>query len=125
MRLNNKGFILNEDWKDKIDKESLTLAESSLIPAWLLLAGYHGEFELLFTIPQNLKSIFLLKAKEINWQPVELGRVIKEAQIKIPIYGKLIEIDSTKIRNLTNSLDKGIDFYLKSLLAIDDKIKSS
>lgn len=125
MRLNNKGFELIKDWENKIDKESLELADSALIPAWLLLAGYHGEFELLFTIPQNLKDKFLLKAKEINWQPVEIGKVIKEVKIKIPIYGKLVEIDCAKIRNLNYNLYKGINFYLKSLLAMDYEIKSS
>jgi thiamine-monophosphate kinase len=125
MRLNKNGFRLDEFWKDKIDGKSLGLADSSSIPAWLLLAGYHGEFELLFTIPQNLQHKFLLKAEEINWHPVELGKVIKEAKIEIPVYSKMTEIDSTKIRNLANGLDRGIDFYLKSLLAMDEEIRSN
>jgi thiamine-monophosphate kinase len=124
MRLNKNGFRLNEYWENKIDRKSLELADSFSIPAWLLLAGCHGEFELLFTIPQNLQHEFLLKAKEINWDPVELGSVIKETKIEIPVYNKITEIDSTKIRNLTYSLDKGIEFYLKSLLAMDEKIRS-
>lgn len=123
MRLNNKGFELNVDWKDKIDKESVKLADSSSIPVWLLLAGHHGEFELLFTIPSKLENEFLLKAKEINWQPVELGKVIKTAEIKIPLYSKLVDIDSAKIRNLTSNLEKGMDLYLNSLMKIDEEIR--
>ena len=124
MRLNNLGFKLDKDWEDKIDKESYILANSSSIPIWLLLAGYHGEFELLFTIPENLENDFLIKASEINWQPVKLGRVIKESKIMIPLYGKLREMDSTRIRNLAFNLDSGVESYLKSLMAIDDEMRS-
>ena len=123
MRLNNKGFLLNDDWETKIEKDSLKLADSSSIPHWLLLAGYHGEFELLFTIPKLLENEFLIKAKEINWTPVKLGIVIKEPKIKIPFYGKIAEIDSSKIRNLSSQLESGIDLYLKSLLTIDKEIR--
>jgi len=125
MRLNNKGFLLNEDWESKIDKDSLKLANSCSIPLWLLLAGYHGEFELLFTVPRKLENEFLIKAKEINWTPLKLGIVKKEPKIKIPIYGKMVEIDSTKIRNLSSQLENGIELYLKSLLAIDKEIRNN
>lgn len=123
MRLNNIGFKIDDDWEDKIDKESLKLAESSSIPAWLLLAGYHGEFELIFSIPKKSENEFLVNAKKINWQPRRLGQVIKEVKIKIPVYEKVLDIDSCRIRNLAGSLDKGVDNYLKSLLAIDDEMR--
>lgn len=124
MRLNNIGFKINNSWEDKIDEESLELADLSSIPPWLLLAAYHGEFELLFTIPENLENEFLFKAKEIYWKPLKLGEVIKDVKLKIPVYGKLEEINSGKIRNLTSNLDKGVDLYLKSLLKIDEEIRA-
>ena len=123
MRLNKLGFKIDDDWAEKIDKESLELAESSFIPAWLLLAGYHGEFELIFSIPKNSEDKFLFSAEKMNWQPLKIGQVIEDVKIKIPVYGKEIDIDSCRIRNLFNNLDKGVDIYLKSLLAIDDEIK--
>lgn len=124
MRLNNIGFKLDDDWENKIDKESLELAVSSSIPAWLLLAGYHGEFELIFSIPKKLEEEFLFNAKKINWHPLKLGKVIKDVKIKIPVYGKEFEIDSCRIRNLINNLNKGVDIYLKSLTAIDHEMRS-
>lgn len=123
MRLNSIGFNIDNNWKDKIDKESLELADLSSIPSWLLLAGYHGEFELLFTIPENLEDEFLFQAREINWKPLRLGEVIKDEKLKIPVYGKVEEINSGKIRNLTGKLDRGVELYLKSLLKIDDEIR--
>ena len=125
MRLNHKGFKLDKDWKNKIDKDSLKLANSSSIPLWLLLAGYHGEFELLFTIPQKSENEFLIKAKGINWVPLKLGVVIKEPKLKIPIYERLVEIDSTKIRNLSSNSEGGVDLYLQALMAIDKKIRNN
>ncbi len=123
MRLNNLGFKLDKDWEDKIDKGSLELARASSIPEWLLLAGYHGEFELLFTIPEKLENKFLINAKKINWQPVKLGSAIDECKIEIPIYGKLQEIDSTRIRNLAYKIQNGVESYLKSLLSIDQEMQ--
>ena len=125
MRLNNIGFKIDDDWENIIDKESLELADSSSIPAWLLLAGYHGEFELIFSIPKNSEDEFLFSAKKINWHPLKIGQVIEDVKIKIPVYGKETDIDSCRIRNLVRNLDKGVDIYLKSLLAIDDEIKKN
>ena len=123
MRLNNIGFKIDNDWENIIDKESLELADSSSIPAWLLLAGYHGEFELIFSIPKKSEDEFLDNAGEKNWHPLKIGQVIEDVKIKIPLYGKEIDIDSCRIRNLVNNLDKGVDIYLKSLLAIDHEIR--
>ena len=62
MRLNDVGFeISTENPELFIDEEALNYSKRSNIPPWLLLAGQHGEFELIFTIPQDLKLNFLRK----------------------------------------------------------------
>ena len=123
MRLNEIGFELNEDWIYSIDTESKTIAEKNGIPVWLLLAGQHGEFELLFTIDQAVENKFLSDAKLINWQPIKLGKVISEPAIKINLYGKLQSINSFAIRNLSFNPKEGIHFYINSLLKIDREMR--
>ncbi len=39
--------------------DALKYVKNLNIPTWLLLAGQHGEFELIFTIPKDLKASFL------------------------------------------------------------------
>ena len=53
------------------------MSENLNIPDWLLFAGQHGEFELIFTIPQNLNESFLEEASKNGFEPVELGKVIR------------------------------------------------
>ncbi len=123
MRINNCGFELNEDWQSTIDDESKTITEKNGIPLWLLLAGQHGEFELLFTIDPDKEKKFLAEAELINWQPIKIGKVITEPAIKINIYGKLQTLNSTEIRNLSFNQSGGIDSYLNALLKIDKDMR--
>jgi thiamine-monophosphate kinase len=62
LRLNNVGFELLENPESLIDEEAVSYSKKLSIPSWLLLAGQHGEFELVFTIPRNLKQEFLADA---------------------------------------------------------------
>ncbi len=125
MRLNEVGFELTEDLDKIIDEDSLNFAKKLSIPTWLLFAGQHGEFELLFTIPQNLKQAFFEEARKNGFNPVELGKVILEKEVKIPLYGKMISIDTACIRNLPTETNGDINHYLKSLLEYDSELKKS
>ena len=123
MRLNGTGFELDEDWISSIDKGSLELAEKNGIPPWMLLAGQHGEFELLFTIPPEKEIDFLNKARQTGWQPVKLGKVIQDVSIKMKLYARLRTINSAAIRNISFNLKEGIQAYLRSLLKIDREMR--
>ena len=123
MRINNCGFEFDEDWKLSIDDESKIITEKNGIPLWLLLAGQHGEFELLFTIDGDKEKQFLSEAELINWQPIKLGKVIPDKTIKISLYGKLQSINSAEIRNLSFNLNEGVHSYLNSLLEIDNGLR--
>jgi thiamine-monophosphate kinase len=125
MRLNNVGFELNENWEKVIDENSLQYSENNRIPSWLLFAGQHGEFELIFTIPQEFNRAFLSEASKIGFNPVELGKVIPDKKVKIPLYGKMIPIDTAFIRNLPAETKGDINHYLKSLLEYDSGLKNN
>lgn len=119
MRLNNFGFSFNDNWSTSLETNSKILFEKYKLPLWLLLAGQHGEFELFFTIPKPNEIDFLKSASDINWNPIKIGKVTKECQITIPMYGQYIGIDSRDIRNLANITNLNISIYLQSLLEID------
>ncbi len=124
MRLNDAGFELNNNWQNLIDNDALEYSKNSNIPPWLLLAGQHGEFELIFTIPNELENSFLTEAMKNELNPIELGRVIPHKEINIPLYKELISINSAFIRNLPIEAKGDINHYLKMLLEYDYQIKN-
>ena len=124
MRLNNVGFELRSDWQNAIDNDALDYVRKNSLPTWLLFAGQHGEFQLIFTIPQGLKEAFLEESSQSGFEPIELGKVIPEKEVQINIYGKLIPINTTLIRNLPIEANGEVNHYLKALLEYDYHLKN-
>ena len=94
LRLNDVGFEISTDLEKIIDAHALNYSNKLNIPPWLLLAGQHGEFELIFTIPQNLNEAFLEEAPLIGFEPIELGQVIPVKEIRINLYDRKIPINT-------------------------------
>lgn len=124
IRLNDAGFEIKSDWQIALDYNAFNYVKNLNLPPWLLLAGQHGEFELIFTIPQNLKEAFLEESLNNGFEPIELGKVIPEKEMKINIYGNLISINTTLIRNLPTEAKDDINHYIKMLLEYDYQLKN-
>ena len=123
-RLNEIGFELNADWQNSIDDDSLAYAKYLDLPVWFLLAGQHGEFELIFTVPKKVNENFIEEAQQIGFTPIEFGKVISENEIKIPLFNNLISIDTTLVRNLPLEADGNVNYYLQRLLEYDNQLKT-
>jgi len=123
MKVSNVGFELREDWENVINNMALEVTKSKGLPSWLLFAGQHGEFELIFTVPQNQNKQFLAKALLYGFEPIELGEVIPEKEVNICIHGERHSIDTTLIRNLPFKANGNINNYLKLLLKYDSLLK--
>lgn len=124
MRINNVGFKFRNDWNETLDLSSKHVFAKNNFPLWLLLAGEHGEFELIFSIPKESQVDFLTEAKQLNLTPIYLADIIEESEIKINIYDKDQIIDSEKIRNFAFEKDFSPQKYLQKLLNIDASLKS-
>jgi thiamine-monophosphate kinase len=125
MRLNDVGFEISTDLEKMIDDLGLKYAEDNHIPSWLLFAGQHGEFELVFAIPQNSNQDFLDECIKKRFEPVELGKVIQPKEIRMNLYDVLIPINSEFIRNLPYETKDDVNHYLKLLLDYDSELKKS
>ncbi len=125
MRLNNIGFRFRNDWNETLDPSSKYLFAKHNLPLWLLLAGEHGEFELLFSIPQEKESEFLDAADRLNLNPIYLAEAKSEQSIRMELYEKEQIIDSEKIRNLGFEKDFTPSKYLQKLLEIDTLLKKA
>lgn len=121
-RINNTGFAMN-DYEPLLYPEALKASEYYKFPSWLFLAGQHGEFELVFSVSPDKKDVFIQKAKEINWHPLELGTATKEDTITLPLYNKTAKLDTAYIRNLFNSVNGDKSLYIQKLLQLDRQLR--
>lgn len=119
IRLNNCGIKLLNDWENLIDIESREICQKLGIPVWFLLAGYHGEFELIFSIDPNSEPNLLSNCNQNSWQPIKIGVAIDEQDLILNLYGKDRKIDSSLIRNLAFQHSSDVKNYLTSLLEFD------
>jgi thiamine-monophosphate kinase len=123
MRINNVGFKFRNDWDDTIDRASGQLFGNHNLPLWLLLAGVHGEFELLFTVSSEKKLNFLKEACHLNLKPIYLAEATEDQRIIINLYNQEHSLDTEKIRNLAFEKDFSPTNYLQKLLEIDTSFK--
>ena len=124
MRLNNVGFKFRNDWIESIDDESKRLFIDFKLPPWLLLAGEHGEFELVFSIPAERKIDFLKEAHLSNLKPICLATATEDENIKINLYDMEQILDTEKIRNLAFEKDFTPSKYLQKLMEVDRKMNN-
>jgi len=119
MRLNKVGFDLTGPMDSMLHSSALRVVRSTGIPDWLLLAGPHGEFELLFTVPRTMRQMFLIAAARSGWKPIELGEVVEEPVLTIRIDGVSRQVDATAIRNRFPEVQGNVERYIAELLRLD------
>ncbi len=125
MRLNNYGITIEKGCGDFMDPNANQLCENAGFPEWLLLAGIHGEFELVFTIPGGTAKSFLSEAETINWKPLLIGEITEPNELKININNKLYVIDSGKIRNMFDESGGKIKKYVSRLMEMHQELVSN
>jgi thiamine-monophosphate kinase len=123
MRLNGVGFRIDASWPALLDEEAARIMKASGHPAWFLLAGPHGEFELVFTVAPRMDAILRNLAANLGWQPSKLGAVIEEQVLYLPLDGEERRIDGRHLRRLAAGAANDPLRYLGQLLAIDRNIR--
>jgi thiamine-monophosphate kinase len=123
MRLNNLGFVIECAWDNILSTSAWHLCQTTQTPPWLMLAGYHGEFELIFTIPAPKVTAFLTAAQQANWRPVHLGHAVPNPVFTLETAGQQVQIDSARIRNLFIEVGGNIQAYLHGMLSLGNAYK--
>jgi thiamine-monophosphate kinase len=117
-RLNGLGFTVEAPVARFLHPGALFSLRSRCIPEWLALAGPHGEFELLFTLPAARSKAFLEEAARIGWTPLHLGKVSVGGGVRMHLDGVMRSLDTGKIRNLFHEVGGDPARYLKELMNI-------
>jgi thiamine-monophosphate kinase len=119
MRVNGVGFTITTRADEYIADRALGLCDSARLPRWFMLAGPHGEYELVFTLHPENETAFLQEAGASAWHPVKLGAAVKECCISFLYDSRQRRVDTGAIRNIFARTDRGIDEYVKELSSIE------
>lgn len=117
--INNVGFNLCNSFQNIIHDEALAIEKKSKVPLWTFLAGPHGEYELLFSIPKDKQKEFEQACTEDDWKPIFIGEVIAKKQIKFIYNDKTIECQPALIPNLFQKCNTNIQLYFDLLMNQD------
>ncbi len=115
MRLNGLGFHIQAQPEDYLHPQAKALCRRYGLPFTSLLAGPHGEFELIFTVPSEREAAFRKQAERIGWQALRLGRVKESPGLEINLSEWTIRPDTTSLRNLFDQNRGQIERYIQQL----------
>ncbi len=124
MRLNGVGFRLEVTAEGLLHPDAARVARALAIPAWMMLAGPHGEFELLFTVPEECRGQLAATAAAAGWRPIELGAVTAEPGLQLLTDGDHTAIDTARVRNLFIEVAGDVEAYLAGLGRIDASLRA-
>ena len=123
MRLNDVGIKLDPDWTTKLDSRSKSILNEYKLPLWFLLAGHHGEFELIFSVPPVKESNLKMISNKNSIHFFRIGEIQSKKGFILNINNKQVKLPTEKIRNITSSKNFNLRSYLNSLLQIDNSLK--
>lgn len=112
-RLNGHGFNVDCDWPAMLSEDALELCGRSETPPWMMLAGPHGEFELIFTVPSANAEAFADDACDLGLGPVRLGTVQEQEAVTLGLpSGRRVDVDAAPFRNLLETTAGDMKAYL-------------
>ena len=113
--LNGVGFRIDGPLEALLHTAATQVVRATGLPDWLLLAGPHGEFELLFTVPEEAVAGFLAAARALNWRPLPLGVVTADNGLELNGW----QLDTARVRNLFTEVGGDVEAYVRQLLVFD------
>jgi len=100
-RLNGPGFSIAADWERILAEDVSAFCRKTGFPPWFMAAGIHGEFELVFTIPDRSLESFRAAAASRGSHFISLGVVRETEGLGLVLDGGAkTEIDMAPLRNL-------------------------
>jgi thiamine-monophosphate kinase len=124
MQLNGVGFRLERPVRELLHPGAALVASEASLPAWTLLAGPHGEFELIFTVPEARCEDLSRAAASRGWHPLEIGVVVGEPGLQLELYGRRTPLDTARVRNLFLEVGGDAEAYIAELLRLDIALRA-
>lgn len=113
MRLNGCGFEVECDWRALLSEDALALSDRTGTPPWMMLAGPHGEFELVFSAPADDAEAIASDLRGAGLAPIRLGTVSEREAITLALPdGRRARVDMAPLRNLLETSGGDMRNYL-------------
>lgn len=110
-RLNGLGVAVEHELDALLAPAAAELGRELGVGALPFLAGQHGEFELVFTLPRERLAALGLVARELGWRPIALGRTVAERTFTL----NGAPLDGAAIRNLLAECGGDLRAYAEAL----------
>lgn len=114
--INKVGFDLATPLEDLLQPSISALKHHSALPAWMFLAGPHGEYELLFTVPEKVNNEFQRACEGTILQPILLGKVTDKEAISFSSESLQVQCHPAAIANLFSESNGNIQSYFERLI---------
>ena len=117
MRVNGAGFVLDCDCSRMLDPVVLDFCKRTETPQWLMAAGPHGEFRLLFTVSPEKVAGFLGAVQREGLAPVSLGTVQEKKAVSVMTSaGTTVDVDVARLRNLIYEVDGDMERFVREFV---------
>jgi thiamine-monophosphate kinase len=113
-RVNDVGIRIAAAPTDLLHPVAATLRRSAGIPAFPFLASYHGEFELVFTVPPERIALLAARAQALRWTPIPVGVVEPDPGVR---FGHA-EVDTARLRNAWALSNGDLSKYMHTLIEL-------
>ena len=121
-RVNECGFTVTTGPKDLLHPRAIDECRRRAMPPWLALAGCHGEFELLFTVPPAAEGRFLTEARRQRLRPLRIGAATRRPGVVLDWDGRPLRIDTGFLRDLAFRAARNAKEYVGALLEYAGKV---
>ncbi|HQR21755.1 MAG TPA: AIR synthase related protein [Burkholderiaceae bacterium] len=113
-RINEVGFRVTAPSAALLHPLAAQLSAAAGLPAFPFLASYHGEFELVFTVPPGRIDALDSRARDLGWKPLRVGVIESQPGIR---FGE-VEIDAAAVRNAFELSHGDVRRYVDVLLSL-------
>jgi thiamine-monophosphate kinase len=110
-RLNEVAIRLRYS-KDLLHPQAEATRRAAALSVFPFLASYHGEFELVFSVPEDRIGAMTAAAAAIGWSPIPLGHIEEGEGL---FFGN-IPVDGSRVRNLLEDCGGDVGRYVAELL---------
>ena len=122
MRLNDVGVDLDVGWDACLDTAAARVASAHTLPPWCMLAGEHGEYELIFSVPPDALTRLEELSQATGRPPIRLGTVSAEPGLRMILDGQASALDLPAILETVDLARTDPLACLQGLRAIHDRI---
>ncbi|HVG15848.1 MAG TPA: thiamine-phosphate kinase [Chitinophagaceae bacterium] len=119
--INDTGLRFYEPLQSILSSEATSVYEKATLPAWFFLAGPHGEYELLFSIPRSRQEAFDEACSAAGLLPLLLGEATPDKQVSFITEDLAITCHPSEIANLYDLSGGDIQTYFNMLIRKHDQ----